>query len=204
VCPPGAARRPVLFRPGAEHSKALPPPQRSTRHLSRRTLACAVALLPALAGCSAGDASLAANPQLTHYSWGTAFTSTNPKVSFPLPLGWKLVDPKAPGLEPNTVRLQSAAGTCQLLLSRGPAGEPPQNTLEALRQAMAKDGRPVQEKGRQQVGNLQAQRLDVDFGKGLTEQVYTMQTGSWLLTLITVRSQRCGTEFDDTLRGFRA
>ena len=114
------------------------------------------------------------------------------------------MDPKAPGFEPNTVRLQSAAGTCQLLLSRAPAGEPPQKAMEALRQALAKDGRLVRDKGSQQVGNLQAQRLDVDFGKGLTEQVYTMQSGSWLLTLITVRSQRCGTEFDDTLRGFRA
>ena len=125
-------------------------------------------------------------------------------MSLPLPQGWKLVDPKAPGGEPNTVRLQSAAGACQLLLSRAPAGESPEKTLEALLQAMAKDGRTVQGKGLQQVGNLQAQRLDVDFGKGLTEQVYTMQSGSWLLTLITVRSRRCGTEFDDTLRGFRA
>jgi hypothetical protein len=180
------------------------PLPRAGRSWSRYKLACAAALLPALAGCSAGDGSIAANPQLTSYSWGAAFSSTNPKVSFPLPQGWKLLDPKAPGAQPDTVRLESAAGACQLLLSRAPAGEPPARALDALRQAMTKDGRTVQEKGAQQVGNLQAQRFDADFGKGLTEQVYTMQSGSWLLTLITVRSQRCGTEFDDTLLGFRA
>jgi hypothetical protein len=67
-----------------------------------------------------------------------------------------------------------------------------------------KEDRLVETKGTQQVGDLQAKRLDVSFGKGLTEQIYTMQSGDWLLTLITVHSQRCGTEFDDTLRGFRA
>ena len=163
----------------------------------------AAALLASLAGCTAGDTTLAASPHLSQYSWGIGFTSTNPSVSFPLPKGWKRVDPKVPGEQPNTVRLQSASGACQLLLSRAPAGESPEDALNALRAALSKDAPTVQPKGAQQVGNLQAQRLDVDFGKGLTEHIYTMQSGAWLLTLITVHSGRCGTEFDDTLRGFR-
>ncbi len=164
----------------------------------------AVAILPFAVGCSPGDVDLAAAPHLTRYSWGTEFRSTNPEVSFPLPKGWKLVDAKAPGGRPNAVRLQSESGACQLILSRAPAGESPSDALDALREALVKDGRLVDAKGAQQVGNLHAQRMDVSFGKGLTEQIYTMQTGAWLLTLITVHSQRCGTEFDDTLRGFRA
>jgi hypothetical protein len=147
---------------------------------------------------------VAASPHLTRYSWGTEFTSTNPQVSFPLPKGWKLVDPKAPVGQPNSVRLQSESGACQLILSRATAGESPTDALDALRGALVKEDRLVETKGTQQVGDLQAKRLDVSFGKGLTEQIYTMQSGDWLLTLITVHSQRCGTEFDDTLRGFRA
>jgi hypothetical protein len=155
-------------------------------------------------GCSASDTTQAALPQLTRYAWGVAFTSTNPTVVFPLPKGWKLVGAKAPGAQPNTVRLESATGACQLLLSREPAGESPAAALDALREALGREGRTATLKGAQQVGNLEAQRLEVDFGKGLTEQLYTMQSGPWLLTLVTVHSRRCGTEFDDTLRGFRA
>jgi hypothetical protein len=179
------------------------PAYRTVTFRRRGSVLFAAALLACVAGCSAGDASLTAGPQLTRYSWGTEFTSTNPQVSFPLPPGWKRVDGKTPGGDPNTVRLQSAEGACQLLLTRAPAGESAATALQSLRMALSVDGRNIQEKGRQQVGNLQARRFDVDFGKGLTEEVYGMQTGSWLLTLITVHSPRCGTEFDDTLRGFR-
>lgn len=155
------------------------------------------------AGCSAGAASFAANPQLTPYAWGVRFTSSNPAVSFPLPAGWVFVSVKTAPAQPDTVRLQSADGACQVLLTRAPAVQKPAAAGAALEQALAAAGRRVMVKGTQQVGNVQAQRLDAVFDKGVSEQMYTMQRGPWLLTLITVHGARCRTSFDDTLRGFR-
>ena len=195
--------------------------------------------LLALGGCGHFNPTLRTHGSVSRDSAGAlVYANASPQVSLPLPPGWSL-SAAAKNADADSVFLHSADGSCGIVLTTSYAVSSPEQAQGLTRAALEKLGAKVADRGSQQVGNLQALRIDAAFAKPAAEkppalkapaavpgpeqatqaqpapvakpaaaktyeEIYTMQSGPWMFTLITVRGPLCRQEFDSPLRGFRA